>query len=439
MAALSPLSVAGLSVFLLPLFSIPAPAYDLFNITHDHYAIPISGSIGSNVVLGTGLILDDPTTPIVAPFGPFKGTKAAMESVTDRALNKDEIDTSTVTFIENTSAYEYSKVIQANMKATFDFGSGGVAYSYMKSVTEDSDVIIAIIRRSVTSPPIDETKLSWASKPRSEDIDDPNERLKQFINDNGSHYVQAIRYGYRVAVYGRIHSRVDKEVKQFKSAFKAAFSRGVGGYGIDAKESKVLTKSEVELKAEVTSGKIVPETSPVLTTFSDINDFLKKVKNGDVTLYPGPIEVQANSYWHTLIDYPKTRKSLDAVDARLEALYGVPKGSIISWSPPQEAQRKNDDGTITIVTPEGWKICDGNGAPDLTGKFVMGTGSVNEVGLTGGSIKHTHKASVKYVTRNTYVEDTYRKPVYRNNVAVPVVSETEVLPPYVELVYLMRM
>lgn len=436
-------SAPCLSLLLLSLSASPAAAYDMFNITQDYYTIALSGKIISNVVLGTGLNLDDPTNPVVATFGPFKGDQAATASVTSRALNEGEINSGVATFVENTSAYEYSKVIQANMNGAFNFGSGAVAYDYMKKVTEDTDVIIALIDHEVTSTPIDGTQVSWVNKqpqPQSENIDDAEQSVKHFLLDYGSHYVQSISYGYKIAIYGSIHSKSVKEVKQFKSAFKAVFSGGVGGYKLSATESRILTTREVVLKAEVTSGRITPETATILTRFDDINTFFTKLKQNKISIYPGPIRIQAISYWHTLDNYPKTQKLFYKADTRLEAPFGVPKGSIISWSPPYDAQIKNADGTITIVTPEGWRVCNGDGgAPDLTGRFVMGAVSNIDIGTSGGSRTHTHKIDIKYITHNTFLENASRKPLWRDRVAVPVAMETDVVPPYVELVYLMRM
>lgn len=67
-------------------------------------------------------------------------------------------------------------------------------------------------------------------------------------------------------------------------------------------------------------------------------------------------------------------------------------GTIVIWS-----------GTIDNI-PTGWQVCDGtNGTPDLRDKFVLGAGTIHDIGETGGSEevtltaaqmpKHTHSTS----------------------------------------------
>jgi hypothetical protein len=67
--------------------------------------------------------------------------------------------------------------------------------------------------------------------------------------------------------------------------------------------------------------------------------------------------------------------------------FEFPKGIIVAWS-----------GDINKI-PDGWTICNGtNSAPDLRGKFILGTNPnsnknssfmINEMGTTGGEEKHT--------------------------------------------------
>lgn len=54
-------------------------------------------------------------------------------------------------------------------------------------------------------------------------------------------------------------------------------------------------------------------------------------------------------------------------------------GAIIIWS-----------GAVVDI-PNGWQLCDGtNGTPDLRNRFIVGQGSGNPVGSTGGTKEHTH-------------------------------------------------
>ena len=54
---------------------------------------------------------------------------------------------------------------------------------------------------------------------------------------------------------------------------------------------------------------------------------------------------------------------------------GYPKGTVISWCPPQFVNKTTDRDKVRLkdYVPEGWAICDGkNDTPNLTSKFIMG-------------------------------------------------------------------
>jgi hypothetical protein len=56
-----------------------------------------------------------------------------------------------------------------------------------------------------------------------------------------------------------------------------------------------------------------------------------------------------------------------------------PRGAIAMWS-----------GSV-VSPPRGWSVCDGtNGTPDLTQRFLRGTGSGEQPGTTGGAATHGH-------------------------------------------------
>jgi hypothetical protein len=59
----------------------------------------------------------------------------------------------------------------------------------------------------------------------------------------------------------------------------------------------------------------------------------------------------------------------------------LPAGVIVMWSGPMDS------------IPAGWALCDGqNGTPDLSNRFVLGAGTPEYLGSTGGSHSHRHRA-----------------------------------------------
>lgn len=96
------------------------------------------------------------------------------------------------------------------------------------------------------------------------------------------------------------------------------------------------------------------------------------------------------------------------IDAKLNALSGdteeasgiIPIGGIIAWS----------GQTI----PDGWAICDGNqGTPNLSGKFIMGSGNGHSLGDTGGQEEVTlttnNMPSHKHTFKDYYFAESSKK------------------------------
>jgi hypothetical protein len=69
--------------------------------------------------------------------------------------------------------------------------------------------------------------------------------------------------------------------------------------------------------------------------------------------------------------------------------------TVIGWFPPPSALRRGADGSVTILPPSGWAICDGTkGTSDLSNRFII-DGSRNEgIGSSGGSATRSDNASV---------------------------------------------
>ena len=105
----------------------------------------------------------------------------------------------------------------------------------------------------------------------------------------------------------------------------------------------------------------------------------------------------------------------------------LPAGIIIAWYP----------NASDAKVPEGWAICDGSkGTPDLREKFIMGTGSPDEVGERGGAKNHSHRIHRSQVRK-------YSAAPQSNGVEFEVfksaVVESSNLPPYFKMIYIMKL
>src|SRR5215831_11536290 len=50
----------------------------------------------------------------------------------------------------------------------------------------------------------------------------------------------------------------------------------------------------------------------------------------------------------------------------------TPARTVIAWFPPPSAVRRGADGSVAIVPPYGWAICDGTkGTSDVSDRFII--------------------------------------------------------------------
>ncbi len=122
-------------------------------------------------------------------------------------------------------------------------------------------------------------------------------------------------------------------------------------------------------------------------------------------------------------------------DLQVDGLSGMPPvGAIIDWWRPAGSTR---------VPPENWVICDGRtisvdgspfdgqNTPDLTDRFIRGTGSLAAIGAEGGNATHTHNQRGGDVRSSS----TGSWPVAEDNWETTASSS---LPPYHTLLKIMR-
>jgi hypothetical protein len=73
----------------------------------------------------------------------------------------------------------------------------------------------------------------------------------------------------------------------------------------------------------------------------------------------------------------------------------TPARRVVAWFPPPSAVRRGADGSVTILPPSGWAICDGTkGTSDFSNRFII-DGSRNEgIGSSAGSATQGANANV---------------------------------------------
>ena len=71
----------------------------------------------------------------------------------------------------------------------------------------------------------------------------------------------------------------------------------------------------------------------------------------------------------------------------------TPARTVTAWFPPHSALRREANGSVTILPPSGWAICDcRKGTSDLSDRFIID--GLRGIGASAGSATHSDNASV---------------------------------------------
>ncbi len=357
---------------------------------------------------------------------------------------------------ESNSVREEANILSAYFQGSYGFASANAAFEQARKERQSSHSIYAVLDakgvvRDITDV-MSGDRLQWNedSKPTFEDGGaDELDFRRQFLADFGSHYVSAITYGYRVAIRGKIAGSDSSKSSDIKAAFKATFVSGSAEGGVSAKNRETLSSSKLELTFAASSGGLYVdgERRPgVLTNLDDILTMLKDMRDGKIKIHSSPIQATVRNYWSKLpTEYSRSRALL--ADRGLPPLpddvYGVPKGTILSWRPTEKNLKTDDDGNAYLLPPLGWALCNGeDGTPDLRDRFILGSKTFEEVGVAGGKASHTHAATSAKTdskwTAHGGVGSKYEQPKPGHTHGISVQSSNN-LPPYVKLAYIMKL
>src|SRR5262249_2451421 len=111
-------------------------------------------------------------------------------------------------------------------------------------------------------------------------------------------------------------------------------------------------------------------------------------------------------------------------------------------------ETQDASGAITIEPPMGWAICDGrSGTPNLMDRFILGTGEAREIKTVGGSRSHNHQAEKHYPENISWNVGYIRGRAPEFGTAdlftglghTHVISTEDTRPPFVKLLYIMKL
>jgi hypothetical protein len=382
----------------------PLDDFNNSNISRDSYLIDPGFVSEAILTVGDGIDMSDPGAP-------QRRTGRQPLNLAERMRLAGPVEDYTLTesfrLEEASSVREEAAILSAYFKGAYGIVSGDAAFDRASQERATSRSIYAVVEAKGQVQDIQGLHqgpdLTWRPdmKPLYEgsEIDEASFR-RQFLQDYGSHYVSAITYGYRVAIRGKITNKETTSDQKIKAAFKAAFVAGSAAGGISKEDRKTLQENNVELIFAATSGGLYVdgESRPgILTRLEDILQMLEDMKSGKVKIHAAPLNATVRTYWYLLpAEFERSRRLLaDHGSPPIpEPLFGVPRGTIIPWHPPESALKKGTDDTVHIVPPPGWLLCNGeDGTPDLRDRFVRGTVDPAALAQAGGSATHSHSGS----------------------------------------------
>jgi hypothetical protein len=402
---------------------------------------------------GRGVDMTDPANPRISLLVAFNHKQQATPA---RAVTLHDARTD---FFDSTSlsVHDEAELLSLNFRTAFGGLSAGATFNQVVQQRTSSQTLYIIITSLGDSEIIAPSEITWSAAPAAEKMAESQAAYQQFIGDYGSHFIFSVDYGVRIAIRAKVNSTDSSRFSSISASVKASFSAFANG-DVNAMKSirDTLSAVDVEIHAAVSSGRIVPESYMIMDDFSQVSEFLTKLRNGaGVTVQSGPVQCIVRSYWSTLAAFPKSRAFFAEVPAPspIGAPFGVPSGTIVAWSPPAASTFKDASGVVHVLPPAGWVVCNGTDpndpghlAPDLSDRFIMGVRDVSDRGQTGGNATHTHTGHTSAVSNA--VQANF--PVVRGNggdslpgvdhfhgiVLDPQVGNS--LPPYFKLIYIMK-
>ncbi len=439
----------SIPLILLTTFSVTAFSQSFnnsvgkFNITQPSYDIVINETIGSNLKLGDGINMADRYNPEGTSLKAFSSSSLSNVSIEEDKIKSTNVEYSNIKsrIIETQTTKQLAEMLNLYFKGSYGLANMSAAYNRAKTLDASSKSIFVVIEKVEYGPSISIGNFVWNREPLSESpqILTDDKRLSQFLNDYGSHYIQSLNYGARIVIHAKLNSKKETDVISFRAEMKASFGSGSVGGSVSTSSSKILTSGKVEIVSEVTAGKITPnEYQTVMNTYGQVAEFINGMRDGSITVGVTPITAKVKSYWHTLIDYPKTRALLSPFSGyKIESPFGIPKGTIIAWSPNSAINRDTD---LNSIIPDGWAVCDGTfDTPNLTDKFIMGTANLEEVGTEGGKTKHSHSSVMGHSNHNIRRGGGGNSVAENDHKHSLTINESENIPPYYKLIYLIKL
>lgn len=377
----------------------------------DYHLGELPISMGGPIVIGRGVKLVNAYNPIlqnsrlvdvktIDVSNPSVPQFADVRTMTTNNYPKllappisDIRSTTTWDYFSDKSTSDKARALYANFSYDATFGSFEASYSFVEKFKQVGVFLMAQGTQTLTDTklPINTSITPDAKQPLTKIDKLPNviERSSKFFENYGSHYISEITYGYRFTFVARSES-ASKSIEQ-EASFK--FQNLVASLSVSASDKQYFTNNKISISATIVGG-YSEKPYIFLTSLEEIGKFIQDLNSGAIKLYYAPIAFRLKSYNHLIYstEYPNLYNlTTPNLGQKASSEFGVPKGTIISWFPPDLGTLKTDNINITNVVPKGWALCDGTqGTPDLRDRFILGAIGTPDANDVGGAPTHNH-------------------------------------------------
>ncbi len=362
-----------------------------WNLTYREHTINLQPGKAVQVLPGDGYIVDDALFPQEAPRGPFRPSRPGTASLvpSTEVPKRNDLLSSQMAVFQSTTVEEEATNLSIAFSARFGIASAKAAYE--RARLETSSKIIFYLRAESTSPgdQIASEQIRWNTPPEAEDISDPDQRMRQFLDDYGSHYAVQVFYGQSLYIRVACNSHMQQAHEKISAAINAVglFWRVGGEFSREARE--FFSSQDCSIETSLLGGAVNPSGALYVTGIDQVLDLVDKLRKGQVTIDSGPLQCRVWSYWHTLKAFPKCRELFDRYTqpTPVPTPFGVPKGTVLMWAPDEgNLRRDSASGEIVeVIPPEGWVNLDGSkGGKDLTDRVPMAVGKWSRLWEQGG-------------------------------------------------------
>lgn len=422
--------------------------YNLVNLLKENHTLLLGPNKSPDVLLGVGFDINDLYSPI-AKGQAFNN----IEELQDDDDLETESDPQSYNFSVNQVQTIQEELTRFSLNFSGSYGviSGSVSYETVKTYFEQSNIFYLDFEAVTGAKTIDNiSSVTWRTRPVAEDILSIRDRFKQFIADNGSHYVRTIFYGSRVVIRVKTNTKESSFSEKVNLALKAVGASWSAGVDLSYEHQETLKSSSIELSISIL-GKLKSvaddNKNPVFRAinYDQLFKLIEEIRDGVTKIISCPIKCELETYKYRLNTLPNCKQIFDEIShsTPAESPYGVPSGTIISWIPKlSDCQLDADGNVIEIIPPSGWIICNENSDYNLDGRFLRGVNKFEEIKKIDGSPIHKHSISGTISPYNRWRANgglaTGGEEFNHNHTFEGNSSEESNLPPYFTVIYIIK-